>query len=114
MYSRCIKCIVDVSDVCELGFRLFCASETYLVQAEETQVTDDRESADAWPCGDFSCHLQTDLHDLQRVCEDHLRSPGLKINNTSIPHRASKTIMFLSEKCKCMCRSSEVTVVDTF
>ncbi len=57
---------------------------TYLVQAEETQVTDDRESADAWPCGDFSCHLQSDLHNLQRVCEDHLRSPSLKINKTSI------------------------------
>lgn len=44
----------------------------YLVKAEEAQVTDHAESTDSRPSGDLACNLQTNLHNLQRVCKDHL------------------------------------------
>lgn len=44
----------------------------YLVKAEEAQVTDHAECTDSRPSGDLACHLQANLHDLQRVGKDHL------------------------------------------
>lgn len=60
-------------------------SVSHLVKPKEAQVPDDRQSADPRPRGDLSCHLQTDLYYLQRVCEDHLGSSSLEehIKNTN-------------------------------
>ena len=49
----------------------------YLVEAKKAEVSDDGECADPRACGDLSRHLQTDLHDLQGVSEDHLGASGL-------------------------------------
>lgn len=50
---------------------------SYLVEAEEAQVTDHAERADSRSSGDLARHLQANLHDLQRVGEDHLRASSL-------------------------------------
>lgn len=49
----------------------------HLVQSEEAQVTHHVEGADPFRRGDLSCHLETDLHDLQWVGEDDLRASSL-------------------------------------
>lgn len=48
-----------------------------LVKSDEAEALHDGQGADSGPGGDLSCHLQTDLHDLQRVGEDHLGTAGL-------------------------------------
>lgn len=51
----------------------------YLVEAEEAQVTDHAERTDSRSSGDLACHLQANLHNLQRVSKDHLRASSLDI-----------------------------------
>ncbi|TNN72173.1 hypothetical protein EYF80_017601 [Liparis tanakae] len=46
--------------------------------SKEAEAPDDGQGADPRPRGDLSCHLQTDLHNLQRVGEDHLGATGLE------------------------------------
>lgn len=52
----------------------------YLIKPEESEVTDHTERADARASGDLSCHLQADLHNLQRVGKDDLRASSLVKN----------------------------------
>lgn len=51
---------------------------SHLVKSKEAKVPDDGQGADPRPRGDLSCHLQTDLYDLQGVGEDHLGAAGLE------------------------------------
>ena len=50
---------------------------SHLVKSKEAEVSDDGQGADPRPRGDLSCHLQTDLYNLQRVGEDHLGAASL-------------------------------------
>lgn len=52
--------------------------ESYLVNPKEPQVPHDRQSTDSGAGGDFPSHLQADLDDFQRICEDHLGTACLK------------------------------------
>jgi len=54
------------------------AKTLYLVEAEEAKLADHVDCADPRPGGDLACHLQANLHNLQRVGEDHLRAAGLE------------------------------------
>lgn len=63
--------------MCGVFTRGFSCFPTYLVEAEEAQVSDHVEGADPGAGGDLSSHLQADLDDLQRVGENHLGSSGL-------------------------------------
>lgn len=49
----------------------------YLIQPEETEVTDHTERADSRSSGDLTRHLQADLYNLQRVGKDDLRASSL-------------------------------------
>lgn len=49
----------------------------YLIKPEETEVTDHIDRADSRSSCDLSCHLQSDLDNLQRVGEDDLRASSL-------------------------------------
>lgn len=51
---------------------------THFVEAKEAQVPDHGQGTDPAGRGDLSGHLETDLHYLQRVGEDHLGSSGLQ------------------------------------
>lgn len=51
---------------------------THLVKAKEAQVPDHGQGTDPAGRGDLSGHLETDLHYLQRVGEDHLGASGLQ------------------------------------
>lgn len=61
------------------AYRRHLAAEvlTYLVEAKEAQVSHNSQGADPGPCSDLSSHLQTDLNDLQRIGENHLRTSSL-------------------------------------
>lgn len=58
--------------------------ESYLVDPKEPQVPDDRQSTDSGTRGDFPSHLQTDLDDFQRICENHLGTSCLKRKKETI------------------------------
>lgn len=49
----------------------------YLIKPKETEVTDHTECADSRSSCDLSCHLQSDLYNLQRVGKDDLRASSL-------------------------------------
>lgn len=58
----------------------------YLVEAEEAQVTNHAECADSRPGGDLACHLQANLHNLQRVGKDHLGASSLDVCGGELVH----------------------------
>lgn len=66
----------------------------YLIQPEETQVTDHAERADSRSRGDLACHLQADLYDLQRVGKDDLRASSLVRKRIWIKTRRSKNVYY--------------------
>lgn len=68
----------------------------YLVKAEEAEVTDHTECADSWSGGDLTCHLQADLHYLQRVGKDHLRASGLNEEGEEEPGHTLKLSLTIS------------------
>lgn len=51
---------------------------SHLVKSKEAEFPDDGQGADPRPCGDLSCHLQTDLYNLHRVGEDDLGATSLE------------------------------------
>lgn len=54
------------------------STTSYLVQAEEAQVTDYRDGGHLLGRGNLASHLQSNLDNLQRVGEHHLRGTSLK------------------------------------
>ena len=50
----------------------------YLVQTKEPQLFYHRNRRNIVTVGDFSRHLEPDLNNLQRVCEENLRSSSLR------------------------------------
>lgn len=50
---------------------------SHLVEPKAAEVPDDGQGTDPRPRCDLSCHLQTDLYNLQRVGEDHLGATSL-------------------------------------
>lgn len=49
----------------------------YLVETEEAEVSDHAERAHSRARGDLTGNLETDLHDLKGVGENHLRGSSL-------------------------------------
>lgn len=49
----------------------------HLVESEESEISHHSESTDTGSGRDLTRHLQTDLHYLQRVGEDHLGASSL-------------------------------------
>lgn len=62
---RMLSCFRDTQAVC------------YLVEPEEAEVSHHAERAHSGARGDLTGDLETDLHDLKRIGENHLRSTSL-------------------------------------
>lgn len=65
---------------------VYICRPSYLVESKEAQVTHHTKCTDTRSSGDLACHLQTDLHYLQRVSKDHLRGSSLGKKNSSCSH----------------------------
>jgi len=44
----------------------------YLVHSKEAKLLHNTESTDLCPTGNFTCYLETNLHNLQWICEYNL------------------------------------------
>lgn len=59
---------------------------TYLIKPKKAQIFHNRDGTDSGSCSNFSCYLQPNLYNLQRISEDDLGSSCLQTQKENELH----------------------------